>query len=90
MQDREMQGGGRRASSKHKATLGRVAKALSTGQDLKSVKGYETLPDKARATLERLSPEERQLLSRTHQDLADAGLYEEVEDEHGGARVSFF
>jgi hypothetical protein len=90
MQDREMQGGGGKPSKKHKAVMGRVWRALGEGQDFKSVKGYERLPDKARATLEGLKPEERELLSRTHQDLADAGLYEDVEDEHGGASVSFF
>jgi hypothetical protein len=89
MQDREM-GGGRRPGNKHKAAIGRVAKALKAREDFKTVKGYETLPDKARAALEGLSPEELELLSRTHQALADAGLKEDVEDEHGGASVSFF
>jgi hypothetical protein len=90
MQDREKQGGGRKSGHKHKAVVGRVAKALGEKQDPRNVKGYEALPDKARSAFESLAPEERQAVTRFHKKLEDAGLYEDVEDEHGGARVSFF
>jgi hypothetical protein len=97
MQDRGMQGRGKGPDAA-KGALARVAKAISDPsmrQSFKSdphgtVKGYDALPESVRTTLEGLSDEELDLLSRTHQKMADAGLYMDIDDEHGGGRVSFF
>jgi hypothetical protein len=97
-----MQGNEKRDDNKPtgqaKGALARVAKALSDPESRRSfmsdphgtVPGYAALPESVRQTLEGLSPEELDVLSRTHQKLADAGFYVDVEDEHGGGQVSFF
>jgi hypothetical protein len=81
-----------------KAALARLGDVLNDPQKRASfrsdpagsVKGYKALPESARTTLEELSEPELDALAKSHQTLVDAGLYEEVEDEHGGGRVSFF
>lgn len=90
--------GGRKPPGHAKGALARVAKALRDPESRKSfkrdphgtVQGYETLPASVRDTLDGLEPEELELLSRTHETFADAGFYVDVEEEHGGGRLSFF
>jgi hypothetical protein len=85
-------------SNEAKAALARVATAISDPDSRKSfstdpygtVQGYETLPQSVRDTLERLSPEELDQLAHTHQALEENGFYIDVEDEHGGGRLTFF
>jgi hypothetical protein len=78
--------------------LARVAQALSDAQQRSSfrsdpggtVKGYEALPESVRSALESMSDEELDALTRAHQTFADAGFYQDFDDEYGGGRVSFF
>jgi hypothetical protein len=97
MEEQQMQGSSGQKNP-HKAVMARLQKALSDPETRKSfssdpgatVKGYDKLPQQVRDTIESLEPEELDLLAQTHQKLADAGLYEDVEDMDGGGRVSFF
>lgn len=90
--------GGSEPSPSGLGALARVAEALGDPEQRQgfisdptgTVKGYESLPESVRSTLEGLSHEELDVLARTHQAFADAGLYTDVDDEHGGGRVSFF
>lgn len=88
--------GGGKASPRAHGALARVAQTLSDPQQRQSfrsdpagtVSGYEELPEQIRSTLEKMSDEELDLLTRTHQAFADAGFYHEVEDE--GGKVGIF
>ena len=97
MQEQQKSGprGGR---NPHKAVMARIQRAagdsLTRDQFVRdphaTVKGFDTLPQQVQDTLHELSSEELAVLSRVHESFAEAGLYDDAEDEHGGGRVSFF
>jgi hypothetical protein len=96
MQEQQKSGsGGRR--NQHKAVMARIQRAASDSltrdqfvRDPHTVKGFDTLPQQVQDTLHELGSDELAALSKVHDSFAEAGLYDDAEDEHGGGRVSFF
>jgi len=80
------------------SALAQIAQALGTREARQkflndpraTITGYDELPESLRSGLESMSEHELVVLARAHRMFDEAGYNEEIEDQFGGGRVSFF